>query len=222
MDIARCLPLFLLPATLCAAAPWPLSQPALRPVTFVAETTGTAPDGRATGRLDGPTTAELQRAALREAGLASGHTRSLERRMRTAALLPALRVRVGRGVGLVQTTSDYTGDARLTLGDQNSWQFSVSAAWNLDRLAFRPEELRLAREVGRVAAARERLLREVARLDAERRRVATRIALTSFATPLDAAEARIRLDELTATLDAMTGGALSGNHVTAAAPGDGR
>lgn len=215
MGTARFLCWFMLSSVVCAAAPAP-SPPELRPITF-----GAAPEAPSAipslPALAGPTTAELQRAALREAGLSANRARSMERRMRTAALLPSLRVRVGRGVGLVQTTSDYTGNARLTLGDQNSWQFSVAAAWNLDRLAFRPEELRLVREEDRQASVRERLLLEVVRLDAERRRVAARIALAPFATPLDAAEARIRLDELTATLDAMTGGALSGNRVSSEA-----
>mgnify|MGYP001598066301 CR=1 FL=1 len=95
----------------------------------------------------------------------------------------------------------------------------MSASWNLDKLLFRTEELRLLRRDDRVMTAREQLLREVARLDAERKRVAARIALAPFASPLEQAQAHIRLSEVHAMLDALTGGALSHGTTRSRRPG---
>src|SRR5439155_5969597 len=123
-----------------------------------------------------------------------------ERRMRTASLLPSVRVRVGRGGGQLLSTSDLDGSTRLTLGDNNSWQFEIAATWNLDRLVWHPDEMRLAREAQRIAARREKLLAEVATLHAERKRLLRRARG-------DRDERQLRLVEVGAILDGLTGGA---------------
>jgi hypothetical protein len=157
------------------------------------------------GALDEPTVAELQRAAVVRARLAPERVLGLERRMRRSALLPQLRVRLGRGTGQLQTVTDYSGGTRLVVGDQNAWQFEVGATWNLDRLVFHPDEPRLFRETERASAHRERLLREVAELVAERQRLRQALGLAPPASALSAAQQHSRIDEITALLDALTG-----------------
>lgn len=178
-----------------------------------------------------PTLVELQRAAIAAARVDPERIASLERRMRAAALLPQLRVRVGRGTGQILTTSEYDGTARLSVGDRDAWQIDLSAAWSLDRLAYHSDELRLVREFERVAVHRERLLRQVAELYTERRRLREAMARaraapaaaaptgpisTSGPAPLalpappppGSDDLSLRYAALTATLDALTGGAL--------------
>ena len=152
-----------------------------------------------------PTIAELQRAALSRARLAPERMLALERRMHQSALLPQLRGSVHRGIGQLQTGTDYSGSTRLVVGDQNAWQFEVSASWNLDRLVFHSDEPRLVREAERASAHRERLLREVAELFAERQRLRKELELSPPASALLAAQQRYRIDEVTALLDALTG-----------------
>jgi hypothetical protein len=154
-----------------------------------------------------PTVEELQRAAVRHAELEPERVRSWERRLRLAPLAPTLRVQVGRGVFDLASTTDASGVTRLTVGARDEWQFQIAATWALDRLVFHPDELRLAREAQRVAARRERLVTDVAQLYYERRRL--QLALAQ-APPPDgsAAGVRLRLEELSAILDGLTGGAL--------------
>ena len=168
----------------------------------------------------GPSLPDLQRAAVLAARMAPEHIDAIERRMRVAALLPQLRVRVGRGTGQILTTSEYDGTARLSVGDRDAWQVDLSAAWSLDRLVYHGDELRLIREIQRVAAHRERLVKQVADLYAERRRLQQLLArphpplIGPFGTPsgtpsgTSADDLAARHAAVTATLDALTGGAL--------------
>jgi hypothetical protein len=153
-----------------------------------------------------PGVAELQRAAIRHAELEPDRVRSWQRRLRLAALAPQLRVQVGHGLGDLVGTTDSAGTTRLTVNNTGSWSFLVGATWSLDRLVFSPEELRLGREAQRVASRRERLVTDVSRLYYERRRL--QAALARVPAPEEAAELRLQVDELTAVLDGITGGAL--------------
>lgn len=153
-----------------------------------------------------PSLHALVQAALRHAGLA--HLDKLPRRLRASAAAPSLRVGVARGTGVLQSTTELDGTTRLTIGDHDAWQVSVTATWALDRLVFHPEEVRLLRELQRASARRQRLVAEVAALAVERRRIRAQLALSPPATPLEASDALLRLDEVTAVLDELTGGAL--------------
>ena len=114
------------------------------------------------------------------------------RRIRRAALAPQVRLRVGRGTTVLQTTSELDGSTRLTLGDHAAWQFEIAATWGLEKLVFNPEELRLVREVQRVAARREKLIAQVAAVYTERRRLLATLVLAPPTTPTEQLEAHLR------------------------------
>jgi hypothetical protein len=156
-----------------------------------------------------PTVRELQRAAERHAEVHPERVRAWMRRIRLAGLAPSLTVRVGRGGTALEATSALDGSARLTVDNGENWRFETAATWSLDRLVFDKEELRLARESQRLAARREKLLTEVAHLYFDRRRL--QIAAAA-APPEERAEANLQIDELTAILDGLSGGALSRTH----------
>jgi hypothetical protein len=155
-----------------------------------------------------PGVAELQRAAVRLAGLEPERSQSWTRRARVAAVLPVVRARAGRGVG-VAVTRGLDGLDRLTTADSDSWRFELEASWSLDRLIFNPEEARVGHEVQRVAARREQLLTEIARLYYARRRLQAAERLDPDARPEAALDRALAIEELTATLDGLTGGALT-------------
>lgn len=170
-----------------------------------AEPDAGAPGEEAAGQ---PSVAMLQAAALRLARLEPERVDSWQRRMRYAALAPTVRVRVGRGTGTLSATTDYNGTTRLTFDNRDAWTFEVGASWSLDRLVWHPDEMRVAREAQRMAARREKLLADVAALHAERRRLLAALSLAPPQTPFEVMEARLRLEEVSATLDGLTGGAL--------------
>jgi hypothetical protein len=146
---------------------------------------------------------QLQQAAARVAEVHPDRVRSWLRRAGKAALLPSLRVTVGRGYG--ELVRDTTGQPIFTTND--SWRFEVQATWQLDRLVFDRNELRVSREAQRVGARREELLTRVAQLYFARRRLQMDEAAQPNAS--GAADRALEIEELTAVLDGLTDGALS-------------
>jgi hypothetical protein len=161
-------------------------------------------------RFEGePRVAALQRAAARLAEVEPERVRSWLKRARVAAALPSLRVRVGRGLGDVVTIRGLDGIDRVTTADSTTWRFEVEATWALDRLVFDPAEVRLSRESQRVSARREQLLSQVAQLYYARRRLQVDVELDPGAGRDVALDRALAIDELTAVLDGLTGGALT-------------
>jgi hypothetical protein len=144
---------------------------------------------------DEPGVAELQAAAARLAEVQPERVRALLRRSRAAAILPTVRMRAGQ--------SPYSSILEPTEG----WRFEVQATWSLDRLLFHRDELALVRETQRLAARREALVTEVAQLYFARRRLL--LEPDGELDPREALERRLAVEELTAILDGLTGGALS-------------
>ncbi len=150
-----------------------------------------------------PSVRELQRTAARLAEVHPDRVRSWLRRASKAALLPSLRVTVGRGYG--ELMRDSNGEPYYLATD--TWRFEVQATWQLDRLVFDRNELRVSREAQRVGARREELLTRVAQLYFERRRLQIDAELQPNAE--GALERSLAIEELTAVLDGLTGGALT-------------
>jgi outer membrane protein TolC len=155
-----------------------------------------------------PSVRELQQVAARVAEVAPERVRSWLRRASRAALLPELRATVGRGYG--ELTKDATGQPIFTTSD--SWRFEVQATWQLDRLIFDRNELRVSREAQRVGARREELLTRIAQLYFARRRLQLDEALQPDAP--GNLERALEIEELTAVLDGLTDGAMSRGRAT--------
>jgi hypothetical protein len=151
---------------------------------------------------DEPSVRDLQRAAARLADVHPEIVRSWMRRAGKAALMPSLRVRIGRGLG--ELTRDSATPAYTMTDD---WHFEIEATWSLDRLVFDRNELRVSREAQRLAGHREELLTRVAQLYYARRRLQVDAVLQPDAA--GAADRAIEIEELTAVLDGLTDGALT-------------
>lgn len=139
----------------------------------------------------------LQRAALRQAHLDERGRKSLEARLRLSALLPHLRVNVGRGWQWDYSSSSSSTTTTATLGDDRL-SYGVAAQWDLSRLLFQREELVLRRDAQHVAAVRTQLLMRVARLYGQRCAAASN---ASDATTQQSA----RVAALDVALSALTG-----------------
>lgn len=157
---------------------------------------------------DEPSVRELQRAAARLAEVQPERVRSWLSRANKAALLPLVRVRVGRGSA--ELSRDSSG--RLAYTTTDNWRYEVDAAWSLDRLIFDRNELRAGREAQRLASHREELLTRVAQLYYARRRLQVDALLAPDAP--GAVDRAIEIEELTAVLDGMTDGALGRRKTT--------
>jgi hypothetical protein len=152
----------------------------------------------------GPSVAELQRRAVRAAGVAPERLAAMRRRLRLSALAPTLHLRGGLGATDLVLLSPYDGTAHIDRGD--TWRVDATLSWSFERLAWQPAELALEREAQRQAERRELVATEVAQIYFERRGLQRALATGALADE-ERAEAAVRVEELSAILDALTGGA---------------
>jgi len=96
---------------------------------------------------------------------------------------------------------------RTDIDDDALWQFLVE--WDLSNLVFNPDSVRLSRQAIDMAELREDVLNAVTKIFFERRAVKVELSLNSPDDFSQFVRKRMRLDELTADLDALTGGQFS-------------
>jgi hypothetical protein len=97
--------------------------------------------------------------------------------------------------------------ARTDLDDDSLWQFT--AEWDLSRLVYNPDMVKAASQAMDLAELREDVLNAVTKIFFERRSLRVELELSPPADFSDFATKRLRVDELTADLDALTGGAFT-------------
>lgn len=146
--------------------------------------------------------------------------RDLGRRARRSAWLPELRLRaerrLGRNESLDLPALPTSTLSPLGLDTSNDVRYEARATWDLARLVFSAEEIAAEAQALRVADMRREIESACTRLYFERRRLAG----DSRFDPVDpAAQARraLRMQEIAAELDVLSGGAFTA--CVAAAPG---
>ncbi|MBM4282874.1 MAG: ComEA family DNA-binding protein [Deltaproteobacteria bacterium] len=154
-----------------------------------------------------PTAREVQERAIEYVRIHPEIIDSWRLRARTNALAPRLSTdaqgNTNNGLRTVTTTGQAPQEVRT---DDTGGRLSVSATWELDRLIFEPQEMAVAREGVRVANLRDRVLDEVTRRYFERRRLQVDLELAPPTDLGDRIKKELRLQELTADIDAATGG----------------
>jgi hypothetical protein len=157
-----------------------------------------------------PSIAEVRAAALRHAGLDRTRAPAWGRRARLGALLPTLTLRGGRGTDRDRDLSRRSsGDERLAVGAGEDRFFEARAVWELDRLVFDADEIRAAEVGQRLHRERLALAAQVTTLYFQRRKLLLELRLRPPASAAAGELRRLELAELTAQLDALTGGYFS-------------
>lgn len=212
--------LLLLPVPARAQDPVNLSGAAASPTLPPAPSTPTATRRRidAAAVIAGAAAGEPPLIELREAATAlvmaePERARSLLARAGAAGWLPEVRVRVDRRFGRDEsldygrTPTDMA--APVGMDTHEDLRYEVRATWDLGRIVFNPDELGAYAEALRLADIRREVEMMVVRLVFERRRLKTETA-TSDAPDIAARLRReLRIQEIEAELDALTGGAFS-------------
>ncbi len=88
-------------------------------------------------------------------------------------------------------------------------EYRVRLTWDLDKLIMSSERIRVINEAQDIVKLRDQVLGEVTRLYFERRRLQAERLLAPKSDPLALVKEELRLMELTANLDALTGGGFS-------------
>ena len=155
-----------------------------------------------------PSIQEVHKAALKFYHAEPSTISSMRTRAQLKSLLPDIHVRYrmsNNGVG-IDKYDYYQGapDRDFLIGKDNSLgdvsEIQIAGSWSLSRLLFNPEVL----DVASLAALQEGILKEVTRLYYTRRRLQIDLILSN---PKDAGtrmSKELRIEQLTATLDALT------------------
>lgn len=154
-----------------------------------------------------PSCPAVQKAALGYFSIDKERVNSFRRGASLKALMPVLEVSGGfLESNLDETTRDemnWQGEDWLIKGaGGRGWEARGKLAWNLPQLVFNAEVLDVASLAGLVQA----ILKEVTRLYYMRRRLQLDLILNPPADEATLLTKELRLEELTALLDAMTGG----------------
>lgn len=91
----------------------------------------------------------------------------------------------------------------------NDDKMVVKLEWRLDKLVMSSEQIRVINESSKSNKLREKVLDEVTRLYFDRRRLQVESLLSPASSLKDKIDLELRLQEMTANLDALTGGGYS-------------
>ena len=157
-----------------------------------------------------PSLEDLKRAALQFQDADEERARGWRRAPNLAALLPVFKVVVDHDL-----ERDETLDRRQDEPDawgvdtDRDWGFQMSAQWHFGGLVFHSDEIRIWNALADRASRREAVLALLLGYYYERRRVQLELRLKPPETVGEIVERKLRIAELTASIDALTGGALS-------------
>ena len=154
-----------------------------------------------------PTVQEVQRAALAHYQLEPERIASMSTSARLKGLFPEVDAGFDSLLGhnftntqdALYPTLPYK-ERQAASNDQTIWH--VRGVWDLSRLVFNPEQL----DIKTLGSLQETLIREVTTMFFSRRRVLASLILSPPDDEEDLYYEQLRLDEMTATIDAFTGG----------------
>ncbi|MFW5879033.1 MAG: ComEA family DNA-binding protein [Myxococcota bacterium] len=156
---------------------------------------------------DEPSVQAVQERAMRYAEIHPELIEAWRSRSSYAAILPQLRATYRRNLEEDTRLIEQPGSADRW---QRDWdddnQVTTVARWDLDELIFNTNELRVSSEAVRLVRLREGVLNQVTKLYFERRRLQIERDLSSTMDVAAAVRREMRLHELTAQIDALTGG----------------
>ena len=111
--------------------------------------------------------------------------------------------------GIIDQDGELLFNALDDAGRQQEAQYFVQARWDLQELVMSSERIRIINESQDIVKLRDKILTEVNRVYFERRRVQAEMLLAPKGDVLGQVKDELRVMELTANLDAMTGGRFS-------------
>jgi photosystem II stability/assembly factor-like uncharacterized protein len=162
---------------------------------------------------DEPSIEEIREAAIIYAEVHPSKIKKWRKAAAAKALLPDLRLALGKGRDWQSSTYFYSTSSQkytnddVTYGNDKSW--SISATWDLGELIWNNDQTSIDSRSRYAVQLRDDLLNEVTRLYFERRRLQVIMATSPTVDIRDSIENEIRLQELTAGIDALTDSYLS-------------
>jgi len=159
-----------------------------------------------------PSIGEIQKAAIRYAEVHPGKIEEWRKAASKKAFLPTLSVNTGVDTNQnVDLDRGGTNDPdQFIIGPpEKSFDWSVGVSWNLGELIWNDDQTSIDTRSRLMVQLRDDVLNEVTHLYYERRRLQVEMAMAPMRDLPIQIEKEIRLEELTANIDGLTGGYLS-------------
>lgn len=161
-------------------------------------------------RAQEPTIHDVQVAAIRYAEVMPEKIRNWRARAAWRAWVPRFTLSVDRDTNTTIGSSSSSGKTTFTVGpDDRSVSFGYGFTWDLANLIWNPDQTSIDVRSRLMVQLRNDVLDEVTRVYFERRRLQVEEAMAPVHEPSLRAERQLRIEELTAQLDALTGGDFS-------------
>ena len=156
-----------------------------------------------------PSVLQVQRAAARYARLNRGAYRSWVKASNYAHLLPervkGQVLKLKREEADVRTTSSTQSLSELLAVDDHM-RLELEVQWDFSKLIFNPDKLKVSKEISNLVELREEILTTANKLYFARRRLQVLQLLNPPQSVRKAIYLKLRIDSLTADIDALTGG----------------
>lgn len=167
-----------------------------------------------------PSILEVQRAASAHAQIDEGVIEGWTTRANTAALLPDVRVQYRtRAEDDLQNDDRQDYEVDPTLGevlvdrerderieDDDEVTFLLQGDWNLNEIVWNPDIIRISDETRDLVELRSDILTTVTSLYFERRRAQVQLLMSPPSDAVERVRRELEIQELTAGIDALTGG----------------
>ncbi len=170
-----------------------------------------------------PTIQEVQNAAIRFAEVDPQRFASWRSDVRNRALLPdTFQVSVGHDT---DDDTDYSKSKTISVSGNtvtvgpddetwghdtdDDWDYELRMKWNLQDYIFNPDMLRVSAETQDQVEFRQSVLNEVTKLFFDRKRLKAEMLIEPRVDVPTQIKRQLRLEEITASLDSMTGGFFS-------------
>lgn len=167
-----------------------------------------------------PSIGEVQKAAVEYAEVHPRKIRQWREAAARKAWLPTVSIHQGfdRDENIDLDRGGTTDPDKFIQGPaEKSYDWSVSASWDLGELVWNDDQTSIDTRSRLLVELRNDVLNEVTHLYFERRRLQAELALRAPANLAAQVEKRLRFQELTADIDALTGGFLS-SHLNQTGP----
>lgn len=169
-----------------------------------------------------PSVAEVQDAALKYAMIYADDVRVWKKGAKNQALLPQTKFRVDWDIkdneGFDRSNNIKIDDESVIIGPDslgwdedkdNDWGFTLDFTWRLGEYVFNSNMLRVRGESEDIVQLRQDIVDDVTKLYYDRRRLQIDLELNPARSLSEQLKNELRLQELTANIDALTGGYLS-------------
>ncbi|MCP4197016.1 MAG: hypothetical protein GY762_07675 [Proteobacteria bacterium] len=157
-----------------------------------------------------PSLEELKKAALKFADADIERAKNWRHAPNAAAALPTVKFVFNHDLERDETLDRYQDEPdRWGADTDKDLSFQVSVQWQLDELIFNPDEVRVWNALADRASRRDAVLTVLVGTYFERQKLQLKKRLSPPNTLDEAVQLKLRIAELTASIDAMTDGLLS-------------